>query len=396
MKHKHIPFILTGLLILFGPQTTKAQSQALIDSIELNNPTLRSLRARLHAEKLRNEQSLRLPDPEAEVDYMLGSPKGIPNRTNVSVSQSLDWGVITGRRRGVATAANERATAAYGVERQQVMAGATAQLVECIYYNRLCAELTRRKEAADEVKRLYTQKFEAGEANQIELNKVRLSATMAEAELSRAAATREAVMLSLQQLNGGKPVVCPDTAYAETTLPSPSLWRGASALSLPAVKTAQAAVDESRHAIRLAKAEGAPSLSVGFTGEYISQNNYSGVSLGMSLPLWGNTRKRVKAAQAELMANQIELDKVQGQTVAQLDARYAEAVRLCAVAERLKTEIAALGSSHLLKRSLEEGRISLIDYVMEQTFVYDALTAQLEAERDARKAVALLNVLLEQ
>ena len=47
-------------------------------------------------------------------------------------------------------------------------------------------------------------------------------------------------------------------------------------------------------------------------------------------------------------------------------------------------------NAELLDRALAEGQISVMDYLLETSFYYDARTAQLEAERDAQLAAAAL------
>ena len=66
-----------------------------MQAIARNNNTLRAMHASLEATRLANSADNTLPDPEAEVAYMFGNPKGVPNRTNVSVTQAFDWGVLT-------------------------------------------------------------------------------------------------------------------------------------------------------------------------------------------------------------------------------------------------------------------------------------------------------------
>ena len=53
-----------------------------------------------------------------------------------------------------------------------------------------------------------------------------------------------------------------------------------------------------------------------------------------------------------------------------------------------------MDNAHLLRRSLDLGQISLLDYLLELSFYYTARTAQLEAEREANLAISDLRATL--
>lgn len=375
--------------LLCAQSVMKSGWESWMVQIAQNNTTLKALHRQMQASVLANGSNLSLPDPEAEVAYLVGTPKGVPNRTNVSLTQSLDWDVLLGHRRMLAKANNQVAYNDYRQAVQQVLTEADEQFTTLVYYNKLCGELAKRQALAEEIERLYQQKFERGDINQLEVNKVRLNASVSRADLARANNERQQILANLQRLNGGEMVAFTDTIYPLESKALPPLADFQSALegSL-AVQTAQAAVAQSEAEIKVAKAEGLPALTVGFQGEYIKQNNYSGLSLGFTLPLWGNSRKKVRKAEAELAANRLTVDDVVYQERAQVAKQYASAKQLQQSANALQKDMQQMNNDHLLRRSLELGQISLLDYLLELSFYYGARTSQLEAERDAQLAVS--------
>ena len=373
--------------------TTFGVWTAQMQTIARNNASLRALHSSLEATRLANGADNALPDPEAEVAYMFGSPKGVPNRTNVAVTQTLPWGVLTGHRSRLSKAANSSAAATYRVAFQRVMGVADA-LVSMVHLNRLCRELESRLAQARDIASMYEKKFKNGDISIVELNKVRLNASVAEAELQRAKADRHAAGQTLQALNGGQPLAVADTLYPIATVLPPLDVLKADLARSAAVTQAEASVAESEAAIKLAKTEGLPQLTVGFQGEYIKDNNYSGPSVGLSIPLWGNSRRKVKAARAEQVARKLDLQAVRQQQQMELEQAYAQAVELRATADRLRSDLNAASSDTLLRRSLEAGQLSLLDYLLEQSFYYSARTALLDAERDAQLALSQLRTLM--
>lgn len=374
--------------------TTFGVWTAQMQTIARNNASLRALHSSLEATRLANGADNALPDPEAEVAYMFGSPKGVPNRTNVAVTQTIPWSVLTGHRSRLSKAANSSAAATYRVAFQRVMGEADAALVSMVHLNRLCRELESRLAQARDIASMYEKKFKDGDISIVELNKVRLNASVAEAELQRAKADRHAAGQTLQALNGGQPLAVADTLYPVAAVLPPLDVLKADLERSAAVTQAEASVAESEAAIKLAKTEGLPQLTVGFQGEYIKDNNYSGPSVGLSIPLWGNSRRKVKAARAEQVARKLYLQAVRQQQQMELEQAYAQAVELRATADRLRSDLNAASSDTLLRRSLEAGQLSLLDYLLEQSFYYSTRTALLDAERDAQLALSQLRTLM--
>ena len=365
-----------------------------MQAIARNNTTLKAMHAQLQATLLANSADNVLPDPEAEVAYLFGSPKGAAPRTNVGITPSLDWGVLTGRRRKLSKAANTAAMAEYRVAFQKVMSEADAALVQMVYYNRLQAELEARCHEARNIMLMYEKKYTDGDVNLIELNKVRLNTAVSEAELQRAKADRAAVAQTLQRLNGGAPIAMPDTVYPATTALPPLATLKEAMPHTAAMAQAEASLAQSIAAVKLAKVEGMPEFTVGFQGEYIKDNNYSGPSIGLSIPLWGNTRRKMKAARATQVASQLSVADARQQQQSTLDQLYMQATDLNATTQQLKDHLAATTNDVLLRRSLEAGQLSVLNYLLEQSFYYSARTALLEAERDAQLAVSQVRALM--
>ncbi len=374
---------------------TSSGLTSVLQQVNRHNATLQTQRAKLQAAQLANGTSLSLPDPEVELAYLIGSPTSVPNRTNVSLTQTLDWGVLLGRRKALAQTANKQALAAYVVAQQNVWQQADEAYTQLVYYNKLCRELQQRYHQAQQLDSLYQLKHARGDINQLELNKVQLNASVSKASWQRAQAERTEWLQTLQRLNGGVPLTVADTLFPTMKAEAFSLPHLQQAVEQSALSTlSQQQLEAAKAQVAVARAEALPAFTIGFQGEYIKANNYSGLSLGFSLPLWGNTRRRVRQAQAEVVAQQLEADELKLTLQQQIAQSWQTAQRLEQTAHELQQNLALANSCQLLHRSFELGQISLIDYLLELTFYYDARTAQLEAERDAELAKVPLRSLL--
>ena len=394
---KRLILLIIGVLFT-SALTMSAQSASphaglreVLSQVARNNTQLQVARKELQSQQLANEAECCLSDPETEVAYLLGSPKGVPGRTNVSVKQTLEWDVLLGHRKQLAQSTHLQANVRYRQQLQQLMTEADQLYTQIIYTNRSLAELQKRNNWAEELSVLYQQKLQKGDVNQIEVNKMQLNAAVSRAELARARAQHDELLQQLQQLNGGQRIEVVDTLYPQANQQLPPLSQFITAVqSSPTVQLAQAKVNESQAAIKVAKANALPALTIGFQGEYIKQNNYSGLSVGFTLPLWGNKRRKVKQAETELLVQQLSVNDATQQQTAYVQQQYAQTVTLMSTAQQLAHSLQQLNNDNLLRRSLILGQMSLLDYLLEISFYYTARTAQLEAERDAQLALSAL------
>ena len=73
---------------------------------------------------------------------------------------------------------------------------------------------------------------------------------------------------------------------------------------------------------------------------------------------------------------------------AEITRQYTAVLDLQNSVGNLQRDLSGTDNDYYLRRSLEEGQISLLDYLLELSFYYNARTALLEAERDAQLAQA--------
>ena len=380
-------------LLFFIPLSSLAQSTDLWHTIERESPTLRAARSKLQAGRAASDAEVRWDDPEAEVAHFAGSPKGTPARTNVNVSQSLDWGMLTGRRRKVAQAADSVAWGDYVLTRYDLHCQARRLMVEAVFLNRFCSELQNRVKTADGILQHATRRKALGEATSQEVSKARLQLLMAQTELKRQEAQRRDVMAQLSQLADGAEVCFRDTTYSLAALPALPAVEQAAAVH-PAVLKAkrEVALAESEH--RLSKVLNRPTFSVGFAGEYTREVRYSGVSLGVTIPLWGRGRAESRSRRLAAEAVRTDMEATEIRLRRDVTRSWEEARSLWETAEELTAEQFRSEGVAKVRRAYEEGQLSLTDCLLEVTFYDSAVTAQLEAERDAQLAASDLAVLL--
>jgi hypothetical protein len=132
-----------------------------------------------------------------------------------------------------------------------------------------------------------------------------------------------------------------------------------------------------------------PKISAGYMSEKILTEQFQGVTLGLSIPLWEN-KNSVRQVKARILANQEAENDAQIRFRNELEALYKKAQRLKEIADEYKQNEFAYNTLTLLKKALDAGEISLINYILELGIYYDWLNNRLETERDLHLTVTML------
>ncbi|MDR0845315.1 MAG: TolC family protein [Tannerella sp.] len=382
-----------GLLFLGGTGSTSAQNGvvAVLSSVEQNNTTLKALRESAEAQKLENRTGIYLANPEVEFNRLWGSPGAIGNRTDVSVTQSFDIPTVTGMKSRIAEGRNDMVEWQYKSDRLQILLDAKLDCIELIYYNALKKELDMRLDHAQALAGAYKEKLEQGDVNILEYNKAQLNLATVQGEMSRVDVERNALLQNLKRLNGGIAVLLEDAQYGEQAFPLHfDEWYAGAEQKNPVLAYVRQEVEVSRKQVNLSKAMGLPVFSAGYMSEKIVGEHYQGITLGVSIPLWENKNK-VRQAKAAVRAAEFRETDSKQQFYSRLQTQYEQATGLKAVAAAYRKSIETLNSTALLKKALDAGEISLLDYIVEIGLYYETINRTLEAERDFQKSFAGLS-----
>ena len=295
-------FISILAFLVTAPVWAQNGMNDVLHAIEENNTTLKALRESTDAEKLNNRTGIFLSNPEVEVGYLWGNPAEIGNRTDFSITQSVDIPTITGMKSRAAKMQDKLLDWRYKTDRMNILLEAKTCCIELIYNKALLLELERRLRHARTIAEGYEARLKAGDTNQLEYNKIKLNLASVEGEISRVQVGRKALLVRLKRLNGGKEIVFDESRYTEIVLPqSFSVWFDQVAEKNPQLAYAREEVAASKQQVALSRAAGLPVFSAGYVSEKVGSERFQGVSFGISVPLWEN-KNRVKQAKASVRA----------------------------------------------------------------------------------------------
>ena len=363
----------------------------ILSAVEQNNTTLKTLRATANAEKLGNKTGLFLPDPEIGFNYLWGNPSYIGSRTDVQVTQAFDIPTLSGMKKRMADDKNNMVEWQYRANRMNILLEAKEYLLDLIYYNGLLKEMMIRKSHAGTIASSQKTRMEKGEGNILEYNNVRLNLSKVEAGIQQIETERAAVLSQLARLNGGAAVSISDSDFEAVTLPADfNAWFAVAENKNPVLAYVKSDIALNKKQLSLNKAMNLPSFSVGYMSEKTAGQRYQGVSVGVSIPLWSN-RNKVRQAQAAVTAAEVRKTDATVQFYSQLEILYQRVAGLQKTARTYRQSLADANNSSLLKKALDAGEISILDYMLQAALYYDSVDKALAAERDYQKAYAELS-----
>lgn len=368
--------------------------ERVLQSVEQHNTTLVALRHETEAAKVGNHTNLNLSNPEVEFGYLWGSPSSIGHRKDVSAVQSFDFATVTGAKRRLARQQDALADWQYKESRMQLLLEAHHLCLDAIYYNAMCKELMQRKQYAEEITSAQQKRLEQGDINRIEYNQVKLDLAAVSAELMRCNTERAAVMAELQRLNGGEPLLIEATDYPAVAIANDfEAWYAEAEQKSPALAYVKQQIDVANRELAVRRADGLPTVSLGFMGEYVSGENYQGVKVGMSIPLWAN-KNRVRQAKAEVEAAKARQTDARQQFYSRLHNLFVQQRGLRQVVQSYQEALRATDNTSLLKKALDAGSISTMDYLLGARMYYDAVNQKMDACRAWQKTVAEMQAVL--
>ena len=370
-----------------------AQNQVgnVLDAVEKNNLTLSALRKSAEAQRLENKTGNYLQNPEVEINYLWGNPSSVGNRTDFNVTQSFDFPTAYRYRNQISNIKNEQVELEYEKQRRELLSQARLVCYDLIYMNALQMELSERVQHAKSISKSYQAQLEAGESNILEYNKAQLNQLNLLQELELLSYEREELLADLISLNGGKEIEFTESRFPTVEIPLDfKEWYNHAEQINPMLNWLKREVEQSEKQVRLNRSMSLPKFHAGYMSEKIVGEEFSGFSVGISIPLWENKNK-VKYAKIKTLALEEVANDHKVRLYNQLNSIHKKASELQKSAKNYQEKLQQFNSTELLKKALDQGEISLIDYLLEFSIYYESIKTSLKMERELSVAVAELN-----
>ena len=372
------------------PMWMQAQSiDHVLQSIEQNNKELQSAMQLTKAQKMENRTGNNLPDPTVSYSSFYKNGAGPGHGTEFVASQGFDFPTQYITRKNQADLANEALNKEQLAVRRDILLKAKTLCLDLILLNQEKALMDIRKQNADELESLYNQRLEAGDANILEVNKIKMERMNVQTEVAQNHASHRTALQSLLAMNGNLPLEFAETNYPQVKdINDFQMLRDeviASDLDLQALSYTTKAAEKQ---VSVNKQDWLPKLEAGFRRNTDTEMSMNGFVVGGSIPLFSN-RKKVQIAKAQALSAQLMKEDAQLQVENNLMALFNEMQQLKEAMNAYDVPL-LYHSLDLLKQALQEGEISLIEYFVEAETVYKNLQARMQLENQYQKVMATI------
>lgn len=372
------------------PIGMQAQSiDRVLQSIGQNNKELQSQVQLLKAQKMENRTANNLPDPTVSYSSFYKNGPGPGHGTELVATQGFDFPTQYITRNRQADLANEAIDKQQQAVRRDILLKAKTLCLDLILLNQEKALMDIRKQNADELDALYAKRLEAGDANILEVNKIKMERMNVQTEVAQNNAAHRSALQELLGMNGNQPLEFADTQYPQVkeitdfnTLRDEVI---ASDFDLQALSLAAKAAEKQ---VSVNKQDWLPKLEAGFRRNTETEMSMNGFVVGGSIPLFSN-RKKVQIAKAQAISAQLMQEDARLQAENDLMSLYNEMQQLKEAMDTYDMPL-LYKSLDLLKQALKEGQISLIEYFVEAETVYKNLQARMQLENQYQKVMAAI------
>ena len=383
-------YILIFIIITISIGKAQTGIDKVLNEIERNNKSLATERQYMEAQKLFYKTGLNPENPKIEYDHLPGRPEGAGTQRDLSVTQAFDFPTSYGKRRRVSTEQIQKAEVEFNAARQRILLEAKQACIDYIYRRKLGVELDKRASHADALSGAINKQMQQGESSILDVNKVKLL----QLDINNQAALNTANLRTLQhkldELNGGIPVDLSTLEYPliESLPPFEELDRLIEAND-PEIKVIEQEKQISQEQVGLAGSLSLPKFEGGYHRQSILGQRYEGLHVAMTIPLWEN-KNRVKTERARLALSELESVEHRNMHYYQNKELYERYLHWRQTHDDYQGILSNASNEQLLNKALEAGQLSLIEYLMEVRYFYDAIITSLEAERELHEQIAEL------
>lgn len=389
MRYKDI--IASCLVVII---TTSLNAQNKIDlvltDIAKNNKSIVANNQYWEAKKLLYKTGLTPSNPKIEYEYLAGSPTGTGNQTDLFILQAFDFPTAYIKRNQVAKQQIVQSEFQVIGYRQNILLKAKQHCIDLIYHNKKQAKLNKRLQNAEKLHANYQQKLANGDANLLDVNKVKLQLLDLQNEIRLNTSSINQNIQKLTELNGGAAIIFTETIYPITdALPDFKTLEDAIEANDPNLKSIHQQNEIDRKKVGLSKAMALPKLEAGYRSQKLLGQTLQGIHVGITIPLW-ESKNSVKHQKAHLLYNDLQVEEHNNEHHYEIQQLYEKYENLNLAITEYQKLLASVNNSELLDKALKLGEISSIQYFMELNYFYASYDNYLTLEKEYHQVIAEL------
>ncbi len=360
-----------------------------LQAIDKNNPYLITERNYSIAKNLEYRTGLTLANPSISYGYFPGNKAAPGTKETLNIKQSFDFPTVYIHKYRKAGNQMDQMAFLQGSIRQDFLLLAKTILIEFIYLTKMDHELFFRKSMAEKLYAGFEKKMEKGTGTVVELNKARMELLKTKNALKVNEASKIRAIERITQMNGGIMVDLDQLVYSEKEIIQLDSLIAFSLNRTGKIKALGSAKAAAQSEVKIRKAQSLPSFELGYGSEEIASEAFRGARVGITIPLWED-KNRVKMAQAQVNYTSSLEESVIAEFTSEIKQDYVLAETLKANLREYKMALDNLNDHEILKKSLDSGQISGIEYFLEVAYYYQMVDQYLDIELEYQVVLARL------
>ncbi|WP_308244731.1 TolC family protein [Prevotella sp.] len=361
-----------------------------LKQVAANNLTLQALVHDNQADVLDIKASNSIGGPSVEYSPFFTKGYSGVAESELVVSQEIDFPTKYAARNKQAKMQNIVGEQLLIKQRRDILLQAQLLCIDLIRLNQTLSMLHERLVNSETLLQMYQKRMDAGDANALELNKVKLDCMEVRTLVNEAQGERTSLLQQLRQLNGGKPIDVIDTVLPE--YPQITNFESYRALALASdadVAVAQTALRAADMNLKLQKNEWLPNISFGYRRNTEHGEGINGFLVGVSFPLYSNS-SNVKAARQRRESAELQVVQAQNEAEATLRTNYEQLQGLQQVIDHSDVKLLQ-ESLTLFAKALQQGEITALVYYVEINSIYEKLQRHIDLHCQSVKLLAELH-----
>lgn len=361
-----------------------------LKQVASNNLTLQALAHDNQADVLDIKAYNSIGGPSVEYSPFFTKGYSGVAESELVVSQEIDFPTKYAARNKQAKMQNIVGEQLLIKQRRDILLQAQLLCIDLIRLNQTLSMLHERLANSETLLQMYQKRMDAGDANALELNKVKLDCMEVRTLVNEAQGERTSLLQQLRQLNGGKPIDVIDTVLPE--YPQITNFESYRALALASdadVAVAQTALRAADMNLKLQKNEWLPNISFGYRRNTEQGEGINGFLVGVSFPLYSNSNN-VKAARQRRESAELQVMQAQNEAEASMRTNYEQLQGLQQVIDHSDVKLLQ-ESLTLFAKALQHGEITALVYYVEINSIYEKLQRHIDLHCQSVKLLAELH-----
>ena len=382
--------IAVSLVLMATAARAEGSIGNVLKQIAQNNLTLKALHHDNEAEVLDIKAANALDGLSVEYSPFFRSGYSGVAESELVVSQEIQFPTKYADRNKQAKMQKAVGGKVYEKNRRDILLEAQLLCVDVIRLNKTLAMLGQRLKNSKALRQMYDKRMEAGDANILEVNKVKLDCMEVQTLVSEAQNERMLLLQQLAELNGGKPVTIDDVEIPKfQPIADFESYKALALASDADIQMAETMLQSADMNVKMQKREWLPNISFGYRRNTEQKEAVNGVLVGVSFPLYSNS-KNIRAAKERRESAQLQVEQARCTAESKLRSGYQQLMGLQQVLDHSDVKMMQ-ESIELFAKALQQGEINALEYYTEVNSIYEKLQRHIDVHTQSAKLLAALH-----